>query len=165
MNLQLDLKSIEKWAYTTEVDEAFDRYIEDFTDWFEVQVGNACSLNDLFRFTADARCLRRRYFAGLLVTDLCWIYRVDLNLPFHFSRLQGLVGRADYLSDVVKRAEAIYERSEIIEQMRLSGDPALQSLANALLDYRNEKIERGQSVYLNLLRQLHRKIPPLFTDA
>ncbi|WP_157476675.1 hypothetical protein [Lysobacter sp. Root690] len=69
------------------------------------------------------------------------------------------------MSDVVKRAEAIYERSEIIEQMRLSSDPALHALAKALLDYRHGKIERGQSVYLDLLRQLHRKILPLFADA
>ena len=162
---QLDLRAIERWAYTTAVDQEFSEYEEADPDWFEVVIGNACTLQDKFRFAADPKCLKRHWFAQQLLPHLCWIYRADVGLPFHFSRLQGLMSRSDYLEQTAKYAEAIYERAEIVERMRLSTDRALQSFAKALLDYRHDKFEQRQVEYVALLRHVHANVLPLFADA
>jgi hypothetical protein len=163
--VQFELSTVERWAYTTELDEEFDQYCEDDPDWLEVSIQNACSLEDIYRFTADRICLKRAFFAQLLIPNLCWIYRTNKELPFHFSRMQGIVAKEDYLSNVTTHAEAVYERCLIIERMRLSNDPALQALAKAMLDYRHELLEPKQKEYSNLLRSLFQNVAPLFENA
>lgn len=160
-----DLKTIEQWAFTADIDCEMYQYEEADPDWFEIAVCNACDIKDIFRFAADSKCLKRRFFAQLLVQDLCWIYRTDAGLPFHFSRLQGLISRTDYVLQVTRYAEAIYDRAEIIEQMRLSDDSALQYLAKVLLDYRHEKLDTRQREYVDLLRAVHSHVLPLFAGA
>lgn len=159
-----DLATIEAWAYSSKLDEEFAKYEQDDPDWFELAVGNACPLKEQFRFAADPACQKRGFFAQLLVYQLCWIYRVDVDLPFHFSRFQGMVDRGSYLSRVKEQAEALYERAEIIEQMRTSSDAALQAFAKALLDHRHERLEPRQKDYVKLLRSVHLNVLPLFRN-
>lgn len=162
---QFDLATVERWAYTTELDDKFEQYLEDDPDWFEVAIGNACSLNDVYRFTADRNCLKRLFFAQQLIPNLCWIYRTNKELPFHFSRMQGIMDKTEYLSKVTEHAEAVYERAVIIERMQLSDDPALQALAKKLLDFRHELLEPKQREYIGLLRVLNQDVLPLFQNA
>lgn len=159
---EFDFAAIERWAYTTTLDEAFFRHEEEDPDGFEMVIAGACSLAVLFRFAADPACLKRRYFVQLLVARLCWIYGFNMTLPFHFSRFQGLIDKESYLEAVAKRAEEIYSCAEIIEQMRISADPALQALAKALLDYRNEWDEPTRRGQRELLKSINTDIVPLF---
>jgi hypothetical protein len=160
-----DLASVETWAYSSSLDEAFSRHEESDPDWFQLSIGNACSLEDVFRYAADPRCLKRLFFAQLLVPQLCWIYRVGVTMPFHCSRMQGLMGKEDYLNKVREQSEAIYTLCEIIERMRLSDDPALQAFAKTLLDHRWKNLEPMQEEYAELLRSLHADVVPLFAGT
>lgn len=162
---QFDLVMIERWAYTTDLDEEFEKYIEDDPDWFDISIGNACNLENLYRFAADKKCLKREFFAQQLIPDLCWIYRIDRELPFNFSRMQGIIEKDVYLSKVTEQAKAVYEQCLIIERMRLSNDHALQALAKALLDHRHELLEPKQKEYVDLLRSLHQNVLPLFKNV
>lgn len=162
MNREFDLATVERWAYTTELDHDFDQYQEEDPDWFEVAIGNACSLNDVYRLAADKNCLKRQFFAQQLIPNLRWIYRTNKELPFHFSRMQGIMEKTGYLSKVAEHAEAVYERAVVIERMRMSGDPALQALAKELLDFRHELLEPKQREYIGLLRRLNQDVLPLF---
>jgi hypothetical protein len=162
---EFDLATIERWAYTKDLDEIFGQYEEEDPDLFELKIGNACSLKEQFRFVADPKCLKRYYFAQLLVPNLCWIYRIEAGLPFQFSRLQGIMNRDAYLGSVADYGRAVYERAEIIEEMRLSNDPALQAFAKALLDHRHERMKERQQDYVKLLRSIHSTVVPLFANA
>ena len=159
------LSTVEKWAYSAALDEELSRYEEDDPDWFEMAIQDVCPLTEIFRFTADPKCLKRQYFAKLLVPQLCWVYRTSSEMPFHVSRLQGIMDRDSYLKKVAEQANAIYERAEIIEQMRSSQDPALQSFAKVLLDHRNIQLEPKQREYVELLRLIHSSVVPLFANA
>ena len=160
-----DLATIERWAYTADLDEIFGQYEEEDPDLFELNIGNACSLREQFRFVADPKCIKRHYFAQLLVPNLCWIYRIEAGLPFHFSRLQGIMNRDEYLCSVADYAKAVYERAEIIEEMRISDDPGLQAFAKALLDHRNERMGERQREYVKLIRLIHSNVVPLFANV
>jgi hypothetical protein len=163
--IEFDISTIELWAYTGELDTVFDKYEEEDPDYFEIAVGNACSLSDIYRFTADKNCLKRHFFAQQLITQLCWMYRTNKQLPFHFSRMQGIMDRNEYLSKVSEHAVAVYERAIIIERMRVSDDPALQALANKLLNFRHEMLEQKQKEYIGLLRSINQDVLPLFKNA
>ena len=163
--IEFDITTLERWAYTTELDNVFDKYEEEDPDWFEVAVGNACTLSDIYRFAADRNCLKRYYFAQQLIPQLCWIYRTNKELPFHFSRMQGIKDKNEYLSKVSEHAVAVYERAVIIERMRVSDDPALQAFANKLLDFRHELLEPKQKEYIGLLQKINQDVLPLFKNA
>lgn len=160
-----DLRTVEQWAYSTELDEDFSQHEENDPDWFEIAIQNACPLTEVFRFAADPACLKRQYFAQLLVPELCWVYRTSSELPFYVSRLQGIMDRDSYLKKVTEQATAIYARAQLIEQMRTSPDPALQSFAKVLLDHRSTQLEPKQREYVELLRLVHLSVVPLFTNA
>ena len=162
---KFDLITIERWAYSSELDEEFESYQDTDADWFDRAIGNECTTEDLFRFAADSRCLKRFYFVQLLIPHLCWIYRTNKELPFHFSRLQGIMKYDEYIAKVTEHAKAVYEIAAIIEKMRLSSDPALQALAKALLDYRHELLKPKANEYTNLLRSIYENVLPLFESA
>ncbi len=164
-NPRIDLASVREWAYTESLDAEFSQQEEDDPDWFEMEIGRACSLNDLFSFASDPECRKRTFFAQMLVPQLCWIYRTTIGLPFHFSRLQGIVDKETYRKSASDYAEAIYERAEIIEKMRVSSDPALQAFAKLLLDHRHELLDAKQREYVELLRAVHLNVMPLFANA
>jgi hypothetical protein len=159
------LRTVEKWAYSAALGDEFLRHEESDPDWFEIAIQDACPLREIFRFAADPKCLKRRYLAQLLVPQLCWIHRTSSELPFQVSRLQGIVDRDSSLKKVAEQANAIYERAEIIERMRSSQDPALQSFAKVLLDHRNTQIEPKQNAYVELLRLVHSNVVPLFDNV
>lgn len=161
---RFDLATVEEWAYSTVHDDEFSQLEEEDPDWFEIAVGGACSLSDIFRFVSDPACQKRFFFAQQLVSQLCWVYRLQIQLPFHFSRLQGLMGREDYLKECAEQAAAIYERALLIEQMRISADPALQAFAKALLDHRHVRSGSSQEQYVDILRSLHMTVVPLFAN-
>ena len=166
MNIpKLDLVAIQKWAYSTVQDEEYDQYQEDEPDHFDIVVSEACSLVDLFKFSSDRKCLKRGFFARLLITELAWIYRTRKELPFHTSRFQGIMNKEEYLEKVKALAESVYERAVIIERMRVCDDPASQAMADTLLNYRNDLLDSTQKEYIALVRAIHFNVVPLFNNA
>lgn len=160
--MQFDFTTIQKWAYTRELDEDLDKSFETDPDWTERSIFGACSLEDVFHFVVDERCLKRSYFAQHLAEDLCSIYRTKKQLPFHFSRMQGIMDKDIYLAEVEKHAEMVYERCLIIDRMRASKDPALQALARELLDFRHALLDSQQFEYTDIIQRVHRNALPLF---
>jgi hypothetical protein len=155
----IDRTIVELWAYSTDLDAAFARHFDEDADEIEYQIRSVCDRQAVYTFAADPRCLKRAYFLRELITTLTWIvHRAHLELPWEFSRLQGIQPREKFLAQVARHAEAIYEISALVERMRISGDPLLADIANALLDYRRDKLVAPNDDYLRLLRLLHEKV-------
>jgi hypothetical protein len=166
-NSELNFPVVQKWAYSTELDSSFERLEDEDPEEFEHCLRAACSLDQVFQFVADRRCLKRRFFASLLAEELCWVHRAATQLPFHFSSLQGIMTRAAYLDATIARAEAIYERSAYIERMRVSEDVVLREFADVLLHYRfrHAPIEAATKNYSDCMRALHERVIPGFSRA
>lgn len=157
-----DIQTIERWAYTTELDQEFNHHQDEDYDLFELAISRASTLQDDYRFAADARCLKREFFANRLATELTWIYAFPMPLPFHFSRLQGLKKRETYLAEVVNFSSNLYERALVIELMQYSQDPALQAFAKVLLDQRWKYGDSTREECIQLRRTLSEEVLPLF---
>jgi hypothetical protein len=159
-----DPNAIEKWAYSKALDDEFSRYEDEHPEVFEHEIASACGLEGIFRFAADSGCLKRKFFANLLIESLYSIYATP-ELPYHFSRLQGLMSRDSFLKKEIRRAEVVYERAEFVEKMRVSQDPALRAFADVILDHRSNMIVPDQERRYELLRLLQVKVLPLFVTA
>ena len=161
---QINLAKVEQWAYSTDLDEEFNQQFESDPNW-DRAIRQACSLEDIYRLTADGRCLKRTFFAQQLMIDLGWVFSTTKPLPFQFSRTQGIVEFDAYISSIAAHAMAVYERCLLIERMRLSEDAALHALAKVFLDHRHAELQNKQKEYIALRQTLHFEVDSLFKNS
>jgi hypothetical protein len=162
--LKITLELIEQWAYHTELDEHFEVLCDEDCEVFDRVIQSLCDLEKLLQFAADPKCLKRHYFATLLVPFLCWIYRANFSLPFAFSRLQGIMSRKEYIEKILQQAESIYKISELIDKLREINDPAIHALYNKLLDYRHDSNKTKNESYYEILKVINHDVLPLFNS-
>lgn len=149
----LTINALTRCAYGEECPELLE--LEEDPDAFDREVCSLCDDDMLLDFAADRSCAMRQYFAQLLATSLCWVYRVELGLPFHFSRLRGLMAKAEFIGNAESLAEAIHKKSAVIDRMRETEDDAIQALYKQIMDFRHRITEHKSKLYYELIRDLH----------
>lgn len=135
----LDFSKIERWAYTDAFDDEFAQYLEADCDLFEHLVSGLCDIDTLLRFAGDPACVKRPFFAQLLLPSLSWLMNYGPGLPFYPSRFAGLVKRETFFEESAKGAADVYKIAEVVDKMRCSGDVLLQDLAAIVYDFRNDR--------------------------
>ena len=160
--MELSKEQIVHWVETNELDDFFSKLEEEDPEHFEHQVLSLCDDNMLLMFASNRNSPKRIYFAGQLVISLCWIYRHEFKLPYHFSRVRGLMSFEDYSLKLKDIAEKIYEKCRLIERMRSSNQEEIKQLANRILDYRNDR--NTSERYYELVRDLSKEVGLSFAN-
>lgn len=127
-------QSIRTWAYTTELDEAINKFEEDDEsgDMFDHEISCCCSLEMTLEFASDPTCLKRYYFVHKLIDDLCSVYKWPFYQlsPFKTSHLMGINSEEDYLANVTLYAKNLYRHHIILNKMLTIDDPLIQFVRN-----------------------------------
>ncbi len=161
----LDFPKIERWAYSDVLDKEFEQWQEEDCDLFEHMVSSHCGLDSLVRFAGDPACLKRPFFAQLLLPYLSWIFSSGPSLPFHLSRFAGLVKSETFFEQSAKHAEEVYKIAGVIDRMRCSDDALLQALANIIYDFRNDWRDVDNGLRMKLTRTLHEKVNDFYPPS
>jgi hypothetical protein len=160
--MELSKEQIIRWVETNELDHFFSKLGEEDPEYFEHQVLSLCDDDMLLMFASNRNSPKRVYFAGQLVLSLCWIYRHEFDLPYHFSRMRGLMSFEEYTLKLNELAEKIYVKCRVIDSMRNSTQEEIKQLANRILDYRNDR--NTSERYYGLVRELNKEVGLSFAD-
>ncbi len=160
--LELNLDLIEKWVESTELDQSFSELEGDDPDWFEHQILSICDDNQLLLFASNRNSQKRSYFAGLLVRSLFWVYRQQVQLPYNFSRMEGILPLDQYLDRQKDRFAQVYKKSEILEKMRMSEQEEIRCLSKSILDYRHDRLIEKDYSCRNFFKKIESEINESF---
>ena len=145
---------IKRWSHGEFDMDFFDEeYIED-PDLFDMYVSRECGDAGLFEIISNPGCRERFYFANLLALSLCGVYRLKVDLPFHFSRLLGIKAREVYEQEIDEQADRIYKKCLIIDGMSNMSDPAIKSFYKQILDFRHDQTSCSLQFYRECQQRL-----------
>ena len=112
----------------------------------------------LLELSADSKFPSRMYFARLLSNSFLWMFRRGVNLPFHLSRMRGIMSRDEYRREVMRREGEISELCLILDSMRIVKDPAIRSLYKQNLNFKHDQREGCSRFYYKCLSRLDIKL-------
>jgi len=161
--MELSREHIIRWVESGELDDVFYRLEEEDPELFEHQLLSVCDDELLLNFASNRNSPKRIYFAGQLIASLCWVYRHEFRLPYHFSRMRGLMSFEEYTLKLNELAEKIHAKCQLIERMRNSAQEEIKQLANRILDYRNDCANNSERYY-EIVRELNREVGLSFAD-
>ena len=162
--LEINLESVSLWAESDELDSEFTSLKEEDPDWFEDQILSLCDDWTLLSFAKNRNSSKRIYFANQLALRLSWVYKQELSLPFHVSRLQGIISLEEYKDNLNKVADSIYSKSMVLEEMRKSDKIEIKNLCNKILDYRSDRVSNSSDSYCELVLDLGSEIRESFRE-
>lgn len=142
--MDVDLDFIMKWAYTTELDQEVEDFldsgVEEVTESFDRMIFSCCDRRLTVKLATDQRCLKKEYFAQALIEDVCGLYSMvaDVDLPFKLVRQDGLIPRDVYIQRMADRAAACYDFCVFIDELSRNNHPAVRDLYKMILDARHE---------------------------
>lgn len=141
--MKITLDEIRCWANTTNLDERFAQLQEEDSDVFDNCDINACDDQTLLEFALNRDSTKRQYFmTGLVQRLVSYLYSFH-NLPYEFSRFEGMLSFDDYKSRELERIANVYEHCRIVEAMRNSDQEEIKNLGNMILDYRHDRRSPG----------------------
>ncbi|WP_254510991.1 hypothetical protein [Anatilimnocola floriformis] len=139
MTMKLTIEEITRWAETSEVDEEFAHLQEEDSDWFDHHIIANCNDRELLRFAQNRTSTKRIIFTvGLVHRLVHYLYSLR-QLPYQFSRFQGMIPFAEYRTAQLAQLEQVYERCRVVEEMRNSEQEEIKNLGNMILDYRHDR--------------------------
>ncbi len=159
---ELNLDQINRWVESTDLDQSFSRLEEDDPDWFEHQICCICDDNQMLVFASNRNSQKRSYFASLLVRSLFWVYLQQIQLPYNFSRMEGILSLDQYLDREKERLTEVYKKSEILEKMRTSDLEEIRDLSRLVLDYRHDRLVEKSYSYSDFFRNIESEISEKF---
>jgi hypothetical protein len=155
MSENITRELILEWAYNDEI--VIDMY-ESGDDGdaavFQSAGMDVFGAKGLLELAADPACPSRLYFARLLSKCFLWMFRQCAKLPFHSSRFRGIMSRDEYRQENLKREDEFYKLCLVLDSMRTINDPAVQSLYNQILDFRNDQSDSGSRFYYECYAKL-----------
>jgi hypothetical protein len=138
--MQTTLAEITLWASTSELDERFAQLFDDDYEGFEHDLLSACDDLKLLEFASNRNSTKRQFFGYALVQRLVSHLYLPSNLPYSFSRFEGLISLDQYRTNELKRIEHMYELCCVVEKMRNSELEEIANLGNMILDYRHDRL-------------------------
>jgi hypothetical protein len=146
-------EDIDNWAFGR-APSVLDALAEEDCDLFDHLIGSVLTEQDLLDLANSEDCIQQDYFFDELCKRLCWIYRIDLPLPMHFSRMQGMMSFAEYESEAKKILGQVYEKFSILDRMQRMQSAKIRNAAKILLNFRHERCEIGSERYYQILKEL-----------
>lgn len=159
--MEIKLAEITRWAESNDLDDLFSQLEEKDPDGFEHDVIAACDDLALLGFAKNRISTKRMFFASALVQRLVFYIYSPHQLPYQFSRFQGMIPFDDYKSGELKRIDNIYQRCCVVDEMRNSEQEEIKNLGNMILDYRHDRLLPDSST-ARLLRLLNHQIEASF---
>jgi hypothetical protein len=159
--MEIALAKITRWAESNDLDDEFAQLQEQDPDGFEQDVIAACDDLSLLGFAKNRISMKRKFFASALVQSLVFHLYSPHQLPYQFSRFQGMMPFDVYKNEELKRIESVYQRCCIVDDMRNSEQEEIKNLGNMILDYRHDRLLPDSST-AKLLRLLYHQIEASF---
>lgn len=151
--MDITFSEIERWANTDELDDRFDQLMVDEQD-FDLLIIAACDDTSLVKFASNRSSTKRRFFGAALVERLVSALYSPHELPYRFSRFEGMLSLDEYKRAETTRIDSVYRTCCVVEQLRSSPQEEIKNLGNLILDYRHDQMMPGANTakLLQLLR-------------
>jgi hypothetical protein len=159
--MKITLARITRWAESNDLDHEFCQIEEQDPDGFEQEVIAACDDLTLLGFAKNRISTKRKFFASALVQSLVFYLYSPHELPYHFSRFQGMIPFDDYKNAELERIQNVYQRCCVVDEMRNSEQEEIKNLGNMILDYRHDRLLPDSST-AKLLQLLNYQIEVSF---